>query len=376
VMVSSVSDSGSSDRIARRACLGHRSRFRLSWMSGFLDWFRKQLAAILDFFRPRCLVAWRPNALAPVFYGTGDVGPADGSPATARIYFPSLDGSPDSAAVLTDCGRYPLVVFAHGHCPNDTDHYLKWIELPAQLARGGYVVAVPQLPEIQAGISPSDADADLAILRDLVIWMRSGWVHRSILAPAPATGLVGHSFGAGLAGRLATEGNARAFASLSGHVARPIREAIDVPKLFTWGFPTSDGAEQLLSISADEWADLGVPKHRIVFTELAHWDYLPSGRTACGQVRGDCPHSGVVAWDLVTTFFGNYLPPPAVPDLPGRIPPSLIPPQPDLTQEQKFFAGGWLSGFGLLEGSGDSCAVTISYETSIGSGTVVKPDAS
>jgi hypothetical protein len=334
-------------------------------VSGLLDWLREKLAAIFDILlNRRCSIPWRPNSLAPVFYGMRDVGPTDGAPATARV-------SPEGAAILTDCGSYPLIVFAHGHCKDDTDHYLKWIELPAQLARAGYVVAVPQLPEIAGGTSPSEANADLARLRDLVTWMRSGWVHRSILAPAPSTGLVGHSFGAGLAGRLATEGNLRAYASLSGHVA--ISEAIDVPKLFTWGFPTSDPAEFLVPISPNDWADLGTPKHRIVFKELAHWDYLPSGRTACGQVRGDCPHSGVVAWDLVTMFFGNYLPPPAVPDLPGRIPPTLIPPPLDLTPKQQFFAGGWLSGVGLLQGASDQCEVTISFGTSTSSGDVVLP---
>jgi hypothetical protein len=89
-------------------------------MSGLLDWIRNQAAEVIDavqkVLRPRCPIPWRPNVLAPVFYGTRDVGPADGAPATARVYVPSLDGSPDGAPVLRDCGRYPLIVFAHGNC--------------------------------------------------------------------------------------------------------------------------------------------------------------------------------------------------------------------------------------------------------------------
>jgi len=347
-------------------------------VGGLLDWLRNRAATVTDLVQKvlprRCPIPWRPNALAPVFYGTLDVGPTDGTPVTARLYFPSLDGSPDTAAVLTDCGRYPLIVFAHGHCPGDTDHYLKWIELPAQLARAGYVVVVPQLPQMEGGISPSEADADLARLRDLVAWMRSRWVHRSLLAPAPATGLVGHSFGAGLAGRLAIEGSVAAYASLSGHVASQVGDAIGVPKLFTWGFPAGDSLEFLVPISDAAWANLGTPKHRIVFNDLAHWDYVPSGRVPCEAARGTCPHGGVVAWDLVTTFFGNYLPPPAIPDLATRIPESLIPPDLELTEKQQFFAGGWLSGFGLLADSRDSCAVTISFETANTSGTVLLPE--
>jgi hypothetical protein len=189
----------------------------------------------------------------------------------------------------------------------------------------------------------------------------------------PGTGLVGHSFGAGLAGRLAAEGNLRAYASLSGHMASQVREAIGVPKLFTWGFSPATSDEFLTPVPDDAWARVGMPKHRVVFAELSHWDYVPPGRVPCAQGRGACRHAGVVAWDLVVTFFGTYLPPPAVPDLTDRIPQSLIPPQLDLTEEQQFFAGGWLSGVGLLEDSSDSCAVTITFETSTGSGTVGLP---
>ena len=346
-------------------------------MSGFLDWLRNIAAAVIRLLEKllprRCAIPWRPNALAPVFYGTGDVGPTDGAPATARVYFPSLDGSPEGAPILPDCGRYPLIVLAHGHCPGDPDHYLKWIELPAQLARAGYVVAVPQLPQIGGGTAPSQADDDLARVRELIVWMRSAWVHRSTLEPAPGTGLVGHSFGAGLAGRLAADGDLRAYASLSGHVASQVREAIDVPKLFTWGFPAATADEFLVPIPEAAWDELATPKHRVVSAELSHWDYLPPGRVPCEQGRGTCRPAGVMVWDLVTMFFGTYLPPPAVPDLPDQIPPSLIPPPLDLTEEQQFFAGGWLSGTGLLEDNSDTCAVTITFETGTGDGTVVLP---
>lgn len=60
------------------------------------------------------------------------------------MFFPSLDGAPAIAPPLTGCGRYPLIVCAHGQCA-DPDHYRKWTHLPAQLARSGYVVAVPKL---------------------------------------------------------------------------------------------------------------------------------------------------------------------------------------------------------------------------------------
>jgi hypothetical protein len=43
-----------------------------------------------------------------------------------RVFFPSLDGSPQDAAILQGCGLYPRILFfAHGDCNDDTDHYLR-----------------------------------------------------------------------------------------------------------------------------------------------------------------------------------------------------------------------------------------------------------
>lgn len=95
---------------------------------------------------PSCPISWQPNPLAPVFYGVRDGLWDRGRRSwTGRVFFPSLDGSPNSAEILTSCGLYPLVLFAHGQCFGEPDHYKKWYFLPAALARAGYVVAVPQL---------------------------------------------------------------------------------------------------------------------------------------------------------------------------------------------------------------------------------------
>jgi hypothetical protein len=119
-------------------------------MGRLFQWLRDLVKSIIDFlkglFGDDCPIAWRPTALAPVFYAYRDYGTAGGAPGDVRVFFPSLDGSPDSGEILRDCGRYPLIVFAHGHCSTDTDHYLKRFEVPAVLARAGYVVAVPRLP--------------------------------------------------------------------------------------------------------------------------------------------------------------------------------------------------------------------------------------
>ena len=57
------------------------------------------------------------------------------------------------------------------------------------------------------------------------------------------------------------------------------------------------------------WGLVPVTKHKAVFPGAAHWDYLPAGRTACGDLRGDCDLVGMVARDILATFFGKYLPP-------------------------------------------------------------------
>jgi acetyl esterase/lipase len=116
-----------------------RTYFPLFPRSSILGWLYRR-------FSFACPIDWQPNAYAPVFFGMRNY-PAsvalDGAPTACRVFFPSLDGAFSSAPILDGCGRYPLVLFAHGNCINEQDHYTKWFELPAQLARSGYVVVVP-----------------------------------------------------------------------------------------------------------------------------------------------------------------------------------------------------------------------------------------
>jgi hypothetical protein len=155
-------------------------------------------------------------------------------------------------------------------------------------------------------------------------------------------------------------------------VAGVIRDAIPVPKLFVWGSNEFIPVGTVLTES--EWAAVTPPKHRVVVDDLEHWDYLPTGRTSCEGEQGPCRAARVAAWDLLVMFFANYLPPPAVSSLPGQIPESLVPPLPlTLTTDQQFFAGGWLSGFPLLAEPDANCHLTLSWDTSAGTGSVSQP---
>lgn len=311
-----------------------------------------------------CPIAWQPQALAPVFWGVRSLGPADGAPVDLRIFFPSLDGSVESAPLLKGCGRYPLVLFTHGHCIGDADHFRRWFLIPAFLARSGYVVVVPRLAGNAGGTSPSVPDhPDLATLDALLDWARTGWEHADVLLPPPHTGVVGHSFGAMLGARFAVGREISAFAGLSGGwhdwfggAPFPL-PLLTIPSLLTWGGP----GDLFTQLSDAEWEAMARPRHRVVFEEGAHWDYLGTTDIPC-RTPASCPGIQGAAADLVTMFFARYLPPELATNLATEVPTSLEPPELNLTVEQEFFAGGFLGGLAGLQANA-GCPVTISSAT-------------
>jgi pimeloyl-ACP methyl ester carboxylesterase len=322
-----------------------------------------------------CRISWQPSILAPVFYGIRDLDVAtDGAPGRMRLYFPSLDGSPDSAPLLEGCGRYPLVLFLHGECQFDADHFLLWDLLPAQLARSGYVVAVPDLTH--NGYPWADSPPDLALAEQILIWLRSSWEHAGVLLPW-GTAVVGHSWGALLGARLAVASPwpgfaVTAYASLSGGWSewpdtppRPLAN-IGVPSLFSWGTGFSD------VFAAGWWQQPSGAKHKLEFEEGEHWDYLRGNNSSrCATQHGPCSLVPSLAADFVTSFLSHYLPPEKWWLLPNTIPHSLIPPPLNLTPEQEFFAGGHLFGFSEIANRA-GCSVTHTWEVpvSMGEGSV------
>jgi Chlorophyllase enzyme/PASTA domain len=312
-----------------------------------------------------CPIGWQPSALAPVFYGHGHYTPGDGAPANLRVFYPSLDGAPEDAPILSGCGRYPVILFAHGFCAGDTDHYLRWFHLPSQLARSGYVVVVPQLADIAT--HPTASPATQQTLTSTLAWIRQSWEHRLTLLPAPATGLAGHSHGALHAGILATSVSVAAVASISGTWldwpagggTKPIFQGAP-PRLFTWGSNTVSDVHAALS--STDWSAIAKPKHRAIFGDAEHFDYLYTAQLPCFSSfpRGDCPHVGSATADLVTMFFANYLAPELWPDLPSRVPNNLVPPPLSLTPEQQFYAGGHLVGMPAFNGD-SRCQVSITF---------------
>jgi pimeloyl-ACP methyl ester carboxylesterase len=322
-----------------------------------------------------CPIGWQPSVQTPVFYGVRDLGPAEGAPGPMRVFFPSLDGAVHSAPVLEGCGRYPLALLAHGNCA-EVEHYRDWFELPAQLARSGCVVAVPELPHIAAGVGPFTEDhPDRLLLGEVMDWMHGGWQHADVLRAPAHTGVIGHSWGALLAGAFAADRNLAAYVSLSGVWSEwpssppsPL-PSLDMPKLFTWGTGFGD---VFSTIGDATWDSLPGTKHRAVFPDAGHWDVLPPSRTTCENQRGDCDLVWVLAMDLVAAFIGRYLPPESWVGYTSTIPRALAPVVLTPTDEQAFFVGGHLTGFGRLEGSA-GCSVELGWTTPTGDGALGLP---
>lgn len=311
-----------------------------------------------------CPIGWQPQALTPVFYGARDLGTADGAPVDLRVWFPSLDGAVWSAPLLEGCGSYPLVILCHGHCTGDPVPHQRWFLLPAQLARSGYVVVVPFLGGVSAGVHPSTpGHPDLATLEAVHTWVREDWEHHDVLLPPPATAVIGHSYGAMVGARYAASIDAAAYAGLSGvwqdwpSGPWPIEE-LDGPSLLVWG----GDLDFFTAVPDSKWNAMPRPRHKVVFAEGEHWDYLSGIDVPCSPGPGPCAGLGAATNDLVAMFLGRYLPPELATDLPGKVPANLTPPALDLTTEQEFFAGGnYLESFAALAGS-PGCEVTVTSE--------------
>lgn len=322
---------------------------------------------------PNCAVDWQPNVRQPVFYGHRDFGTKDGAPGDFRVFYPSAEGSPPDAPILAGCGHYPVVVFAHGVC-SEPDHYKKWFRLPAGLARSGYVVVVPRLPAIAAGVYPwADPHPDLALLKDVLKWMHKGWESSPLLLSPVLTGIVGHSYGALLGLRLALEVPASAYVSLSGVWAEwpplpplPLK-SLGVPKLFTWGQGFGDVFAMLEGGAAVLWNAAQPFKHSVRFPGAGHWDYLATTKTTCVSNAGPCNLVESVAADFVTTFMSKYMPPDDSHYVTQLVPDNLVPPPLTVTKKQQPYAGAHLPGFSQLF-SQNACTVVEAWVSTSGPG--------
>ncbi len=281
-----------------------------------------------------------------MFFGHRDVSISDGAPPAVRIFYPSIDGTPEGAPFLADCGRYPLVLFLHGQCNNEPDHFFRWFEFPAALARGGYVVVVPDF----GGLTDPLQDSHLEQAQTVISWMRDQWEHRDQLGED--TCFAGHSFGGVLAGRVAATGLASAYVSLSGAwisviLRLDILNALGASALFMWGTDDDpvggDLDAQLDGEQIFQWNKVQPPKHRVRFIGGPHFDYLKPGQSACVS-SGPCSLVSSVAAHVAALFLSGCMPPPDAGIPKKSIDVSLTLPPLSLTRAQEFFVGGHLGG--------------------------------
>ncbi len=314
-------------------------------------------------------VGWTPDVLHPVFYGYQDVGTGDGAPGAIRIWYPTYEGFTEGPPILRLClVRWPLVLFLHGQppCP-DADYHKRWSMLPAVLARAGYVVAVPQYAAALADTrgSPNERHA-----LDVIDWMRDGWSERRWLdARATSTAVIGHSYGALLAARVAqARSTISAYVGLSGPWTElgnpvPLLQAIGAPAFFMWaiGNPIVGALESL--DGGGLWNQIPAPKHAAVLPG-EHFDYLRPW-SGCGFPRGECTLIEAVSAELAALFLARRLP---VGTSSPPIPLSLEVPAVSLTTQQQFFAGGHLNGLQQIA-SRRNCPVELRWQEGALSGS-------
>jgi hypothetical protein len=343
-----------------------------------------------------CPISWQPSVAAPVRYGYRDYYPQEnpvftrlvggtreipplefGPPTPIRVFFPTLNPAPQEASILEGCGRYPLIVFAHGHCQSDDRdvQFQRWTELCSTLARSGFVVVSPRLPSTGGGSHASVNDGEVELIDRLVTWMRGEWAHKTSLSED--TGVVGHSYGGLLLGRYAVEGTATvsAFASLGSAWTEwapgvfpsdsPLPD-LGMPRLFGVGGTDSDAAIAFNSLEGT--------RHLAIFAGAGHWDFLPQDRSPCNRFPGECGETWGLTNDSAALFFGKYLPLEFWPNLGEAIANSLTrAPKRRLSLMQWFLSLGNLASLGLLKSNVDGCGVTARWVTPTGEGSVTRP---
>jgi len=297
-------------------------------------------------------VGWGPSVLAPVFYGFADYEFAPGQ--AVRMFYPSIQSRATCARILGGtAARYPLVLFLHGDCSREVNHYLQWSHLPSILARAGFVVAVPKLESFAHPTNPGSSTYARAAA--VLNWARTSWDYRHLLFSS-VTGVMGHSFGSLHAQQIAKDTNPTAFVCLSGQQAEFNTVPLPTcPKMFVFG----TGESPVFRLPDSVWNSLTGHKHRLVLAGLHHWDYAPFTTNTCADgLASQCGQYHRIAADMVAIFFSRYMSSEHSGILTDFIPANLVLPSVIPTPQQETFADDWL--FSLSENNPD-CSATLSW---------------
>jgi pimeloyl-ACP methyl ester carboxylesterase len=300
-------------------------------------------------------VDWIVDIAHPVFFG---VEAASGSSRPLTIYYPSA--TRDGALLQPCLQRWPIVLFLHGMPPREgrpTSPWASvWTDLPATIARSGYVVAVPSHNAQQI---ESDAAAAVAAAMADIEWVRNAWSGSATVDKrASSTVLAGHSYGALIAARAAAAHEVGALVSLSGPyildgASRQALKEVRAPSFFMWGDDDSGITSQFDDLDqVNFWAnELTQDRYAAVY-DGEHFDYVDAIHTG-GAPRGPCAHVGPAAADLAALFIAAN-----IASL-TRVGVDLRKPQAQLTMQQQAFAEGHLEGLDQFAGPG--CRMTLRW---------------
>jgi hypothetical protein len=158
---------------------------------------------------------------------------------------------------------------------------------------------------------------------------------------------------------------------LAGVAARRLPTDSPLPNLSIPGLLALGGADSDASVNLSA---LPGTKHGAVFTDAAHWDFLPGGRSPCqgGIYVGPYDLTWAPAADIVALFFGKYRRLESWPNPLEAIPDSLNPPRRRRSFPQMFYAIGHLASFSRL-GSEPDCGVSLAWRTPNGNGSLTRP---
>jgi acetyl esterase/lipase len=306
-----------------------------------------------------------PCIATPVRWGFADFGTSNGAPVPLRVFYPSLGVIPQTALFYTACGtkRYPLIAFIHGQGTT----YRSWVDIPAQLARAGNIVVLPEWG--------NNSNDPVGACEQALRWIRKrGSPYAQYLSEK--RGYCGHSFGGGIALQLAAN-QGQAFAGLSGQYefpSSPPWASLQCPAMLAWGTSENEDADafetwNVFKVSTgdyNKWNLINRPKHLVTFFGGHHFDYVETSAVDFnpgGIQRGSCTLVPSVTADFLTSFFANYLQPSIDPSPP--IPDNLIPQSFSPTPSQSVYGGNFLTGFAsLVQGSQvGACQLAHYWET-------------
>ncbi len=301
-------------------------------------------------------VGWGPSVFRPVFYGFADYVLGNGD--HVRMYYPSVSRTATCSQVLGGtAARYPLVLFLHGHCPGENNHYLQWDHLGPILARSGFVVAVPNHAPIGHPNEPQSTT--YARAASAIAFARNEWPFRHLLF-STVTAVMGHSFGALHAQQIAANTNPTAFVGLSGQQAEfgtPPQPTC--PKMFVFG----TGEDPVFRLSEAQFNAFPGEKHQLTLAGLHHWDYAPFSVNSCIaqeslRFSSPCGQYHRIAADMIAIFLSRYMSSEHSGILDDFIPANLVLPPVVRTPEQQAFASGWLSS---LAENHEDCSAALKW---------------